>query len=624
MARVRASPKKGKGMRKKKQGAKQNTLETHEKIAVIKYHDANLPMEQKDLVAWIQKTYKCSYTQSAVSKILSKKSRAKLLSLPSQPEQSATRYRVRGRKHALVEKHLYEWVLSVQQRVELSGSHLKAKAAKFHELLLPEEDTAKHSANGWSDGWLANFKGAYKIKSHRRFGEAGSLDLDLIEAELPALKEKTGEYSREDIFNMDEFGLVIDVAVEKGLSTKQFSGTSKKKARATGAACSNATGTIKLPLWIIWKWKNHRDMRNVNRDTLGVVYRSNSKAWMTGHIFLQWLVWFDDQMEAKGRKVLLLMDNFSGHKAELEGSLKATEIYFLPPNTTSKLQPMDAGIIRALKAYYRAYYNDLLLEQLEDGVSNPGKIGIRRAITFLKDAWDRISQTTILNCWMHCNILGVHQEPMSPVLPPARVLQEPVTPVLPARDLPEDGGNENIESSEQEGIVISDDDDEEEDEEQEDEEEEEEVVETHAPVRLELSSTGEVIDQEAERELRESISRLNIHNPMSIDFLLNAPGENETAAPDTEEDIINMLKLTSTEPEPLLSAAETAKDIISHSAALKAAKLLSDYTDQQEGLTTEQASGARLRLKTLERLARSQMDNSMVQSKLTSFFSPLP
>lgn len=62
-----------------------------------------------------------------------------------------------------------------------------------------------------------------------------------------------------------------------------------------------------------------------------------------------------------GRSVLLLIDNFSTYIAavsKLEAipqgmRLKNTEVVFLPPNTTSKLQPLDQGIIASFKARYR-------------------------------------------------------------------------------------------------------------------------------------------------------------------------------------------------------------------------------------------------------------------------------
>eukprot|EP00171_Calliarthron_tuberculosum_P022968 IDg22968t1 len=55
-----------------------------------------------------------------------------------------------------------------------------------------------------------------------------------------------------------------------------------------------------------------------------------------------------------GRKVLLLIDNCFGHGSkDILPILQNVEVHFLPPNTTSKIQLLDAGIIAALKAKFR-------------------------------------------------------------------------------------------------------------------------------------------------------------------------------------------------------------------------------------------------------------------------------
>ncbi|CAB5387132.1 unnamed protein product [Rhizophagus irregularis] len=59
--------------------------------------------------------------------------------------------------------------------------------------------------------------------------------------------------------------------------------------------------------------------------------------------------------------VLLLLDNCTSHKVE-NLALPHVEIQFLPPNITSKIQPMDAGIIMSFKKYYCHYHICWLLE----------------------------------------------------------------------------------------------------------------------------------------------------------------------------------------------------------------------------------------------------------------------
>ena len=53
----------------------------------------------------------------------------------------------------------------------------------------------------------------------------------------------------------------------------------------------------------------------------------------------------------ENRKVIIIVDNCPAHPI-IEG-LKAVELVFLSPNTTSKTQPMDQGVIRSLKVKYR-------------------------------------------------------------------------------------------------------------------------------------------------------------------------------------------------------------------------------------------------------------------------------
>lgn len=57
-------------------------------------------------------------------------------------------------------------------------------------------------------------------------------------------------------------------------------------------------------------------------------------------------------MRKKQRRVLLVMDNCSAH--DVTGlHLKNVNIQFLPPNSTSRLQPLDQGIIALFKRDYR-------------------------------------------------------------------------------------------------------------------------------------------------------------------------------------------------------------------------------------------------------------------------------
>ncbi len=80
-------------------------------------------------------------------------------------------------------------------------------------------------------------------------------------------------------------------------------------------------------------------------------------------------------------------------------------MFYLPPNTTSKIQPCDAGIIRSLKAYYRHRFNRLLIQCLQDKVADPKKIDVLEAMHIAVVAWNMgVKLETIRNCFRHCQI----------------------------------------------------------------------------------------------------------------------------------------------------------------------------------------------------------------------------
>ena len=106
-------------------------------------------------------------------------------------------------------------------------------------------------------------------------------------------------------------------------------------------AASNALGE-KLPMFVVGKSAKPRCFKNVYN--LPCRYRTQNKAWMNGVLFEEWLREIDRKFEREGRKIVMIVDNFPAHPDV--PVLKAINLQFLPPNTTSCTQPMDQGVIR--------------------------------------------------------------------------------------------------------------------------------------------------------------------------------------------------------------------------------------------------------------------------------------
>ncbi|XP_022895244.1 CENP-B homolog protein 2-like [Olea europaea var. sylvestris] len=201
---------------------------------------------------------------------------------------------------------------------------------------------------------------------------------------------------------MDETGLFYRLEADHSLATKQIKGCKKDKERITVVVCCNVDGSDKVSLWVIGKYANLRCFKNMNMNNLNCKYRSNKKAWMIDLFFQDFIGWFDKRMN--GRNVLLTVDNCPTHPKVVE-SLRNVELFFLPPNTTSKIQPCDAGIIRAFKAHYHRRFYSSILQGLEVEAPNPEKINILNAINFANMAWNfDVKTTTIANCFRHSKI----------------------------------------------------------------------------------------------------------------------------------------------------------------------------------------------------------------------------
>ena len=121
------------------------------------------------------------------------------------------------------------------------------------------------------------------------------------------------------------------------------------KDRLTVLLCGSAPGEKLMPL-VIGRSTNPRCFKSRHMTSLRVTYESNNKAWVTGELFAVWMRRVDNRMRRQNRHILLFLDNCGSHPhMELEN----VKIVFLPPNTTSKLQPMYAGIIQNVKMVYR-------------------------------------------------------------------------------------------------------------------------------------------------------------------------------------------------------------------------------------------------------------------------------
>ena len=212
----------------------------------------------------------------------------------------------------------------------------------------------------------------------------------------------------EDIFNADEFGLFYQALPNKSLHLKcdKCVGGKHSKIRLTVMAFANAMGE-KSPLFVIGKSCRPRCFIGVKN--IPCRYRSQKKIWMDGGRFEEWIRKRNRKFVGEGRRVALIVDNCLACRSPHVDGLTAIHLVFLPPNTTSKAKPMDQGVIRSIKAHYRALTVQLYIRAIDNSKSLPN-LSILVAMNMLTAGWEKVSETTIQKCFENGGISTKSQE----------------------------------------------------------------------------------------------------------------------------------------------------------------------------------------------------------------------
>lgn len=224
------------------------------------------------------------------------------------------------------------------------------------------------------------------------------------------MSELVEGYAAEDIWNLDETGCFFKALPDRGFAQKGSSchGGKKSKERITVALMVNAAGGKETAV-VIWKSARPRCFKSIDTSSLPVMYFNQPKSWMTADILVSVLAKLNRKMSSKDRKIILLMDNAGCHPEDtLKDRFSHIKLLFLPPNTTSRLQPLDLGIIQNFKVHYRTLFLRFVLSQIDTcaKASDVAKsVNILHAIRWVAKAWEAVSPETIRKCFRKAGII---------------------------------------------------------------------------------------------------------------------------------------------------------------------------------------------------------------------------
>ena len=231
------------------------------------------------------------------------------------------------------------------------GPLLQEETMKIAKRLEKEGLTEFTASNRLLEKW----KQIYGVREKRLCGE--EVFTTRVQAWIEKLLELRQDYESRNILNVNELGffkaLPVKVLIEKGKKTK---GDKKTKQRMTVMfiVASNSSFIFDPP--VICRSKGPCCIKPLKKPLMpmSVQYFSNEKPWMDSDIMESILSRRDGKMCLEKCKVALFWDNATCHPENLHTSLTNLKLIFLPKNTTSRLQLLEASIIRNFQDKYRS------------------------------------------------------------------------------------------------------------------------------------------------------------------------------------------------------------------------------------------------------------------------------
>jgi DDE superfamily endonuclease/Tc5 transposase DNA-binding domain len=334
--------------------------------------------------------------------------------------------RIREGKFSEVDAKVFKWLRFMREKFSTTKLPVSSVMIKLQALNYARAMGLSQNEFVASNGWLHRFKNRYGLKNINLHGEMGDVDLAAIDEEIKKLRLKLAEFDLDCIFNMDETGLFFRCLpkrsyILKDESEKEVRGSKKMvdKNRVTLVVCCNATNSIKIPITMIGKPKQPECFKYIR--ACPVPYFDQSAAWMDAEKCQKWFdeVFVPNVRRFTQKKVALVWDNCPSHK--ILNNHADIEIILLPKNCTSRYQPLDQGILRALKCIYKKQLTLTLLELVDSWDEKRARGSKKRrgcaglaygypahlldAAELVYDLWKNFAAETIVNCFLKSEIL---------------------------------------------------------------------------------------------------------------------------------------------------------------------------------------------------------------------------
>ncbi|XP_013176715.1 PREDICTED: uncharacterized protein LOC106124521 [Papilio xuthus] len=291
-----------------------------------------------------------------------------------------------GKKYmnSILDSRIVEWFHSQRAKdVQVSGKMLQDIAESF------AKESGFVAFNG-SKKWLDRFKAKYKISLR---GTPPKRDYTNIAFGCKwknlFFKETWCDvrlgFADDDIYTADEIGFYYNPSKGriKKMSGKKFI-QGYVKDRLAIFVCANASGSDKRRL-VVCGTEDPLVHSHRHPDTLPVTYIRHAQAHFTTQMFEEYVKYWNRELQAAGRKAILVLDRATVHSKLVLSNLK---MVFVPWKASSGLIPVRNGIFGRFRDEFRRL---ILIEKSMNAVRGVDRnLTCLEALNLVQKAWERL------------------------------------------------------------------------------------------------------------------------------------------------------------------------------------------------------------------------------------------
>lgn len=325
-------------------------------------------------------------------------------------------FRERKSKYPELERKLLNWYNSAISKIYITHIPITESILLYKLNQLSEKK--------FHISYVQNLMKRNKLSSVNLHGEASSCP----NVNISNVRKIISSYKPMFVFNMDESGLYYSQLPRKCVidnhEKKNFKGFKIAKSRISIAITVNMDNSIKVPILYIGKSQKPLCFNEKPNN-----YINQSNAWMDNRVFKYYMdnIFLPSVKDIiKNNKVLLVMDNCASHPRSLIGAeYDNIQLLFLPPNCTSRYQPLDMGIINKIKSNYKTEILKKCVENIENfelikniqienskgkgGIALCKQPNIADAMYYSTKVFFGLKKTTVIKCWLKSSLPSEEQ-----------------------------------------------------------------------------------------------------------------------------------------------------------------------------------------------------------------------